>query len=124
MRPPCKSHACLVGTGVNCPEHQCMHSQRLDFLWYVCLGEWQACAYVNEVCETVAIVNTDPREWVTVVRFMFGIAEDTGPGFSVSKEKREDWNGVEGGECDRWGPAEVHHAEALVTLKRVQSLRI
>lgn len=75
MRPPCKSHACLVGTGVNCPEHQCMQSQRLDFLWYVCLGEWQACAYVNEVCETVAIVNTDPREWVTVVRFVFGIAE-------------------------------------------------
>lgn len=101
-----------------------MHSQRLDFLWYVCLGEWQACAYVNEVCETVAIVNTDPREWVTVVRFVFGTAEDTGPGFSVRNEKREDWNGVEGGEYDRWGPAEVHHAEALVTLKRVQSLRI
>lgn len=50
-------------------------------------------------------MNTDPREWVTVVRFMFGIAEDTGPGFSVRNEKREGWNGVEGGECDRWGPA-------------------
>lgn len=75
--PPCKSHVCLVVTGVNCPEHQCTHSQRLGFLWYVCVGEWQACAYVNEVCETVAIVNTDPREWVTVVRFMCGIAEDT-----------------------------------------------
>lgn len=50
-------------------------------------------------------MNTDPREWVTVVRFMFGIAEDTGPGFSVRNEKREGWSGVEGAECDRWGPA-------------------
>lgn len=36
---------------------------------------------------------------------MFGIAEDTGPGFSVRNEKREGWSGVEGAECDRWGPA-------------------
>lgn len=36
---------------------------------------------------------------------MFGTAEDTGPGFSVRNEKREGWSGVEGAECDRWGPA-------------------
>lgn len=41
--------------------------------------------------------------------------------FSVDKEKREDWSGVGGRECDPWGPAEVHYAEALVTLEGVQS---
>lgn len=55
---------------------------------------------------------------------MFGIAEDAGPGFNVRNEKKEGWSRVEGGECDRWGPAKVHHTEALVTLKRVQSLGI
>lgn len=72
-------------------------------------------------------MHTDPREGgVIVVRFMFGIAKE---GYEcwvqcAQREKGGLEQGRKCGECDQWGPAEVHHTEALVTLERVPSLRI
>lgn len=54
------------------------------------------CANVNDVREVAAIVHPDPREGITVVTFVFRVAEDSRAGFSGVERERGwgAWSGM------------------------------